>query len=528
MTDIEHAKTDNPTNVVLKQTTSGNDLYDDFRVVEQVQLSAVAQERLAKYIEQLNQLSKQIRLKDDSARNMTLWKTWEMGLREFYKALIFDAFKNLDIKPPEGMEINFAGSLAKSQATEYSDLDAFVLLKKAEDVALVQPVFAAINNVCQRIFLVQKQLYPDPVGINPSRLIGTVDSLMQQLINDELTHSEATIHSIITSRPILGHYALGEQLKQRIKTTPEFQGRYSAEAFYQKAINDFAAPREDMLKINIKEYVMRPLDFILMGLRAEFNLEVEDGSHLSAPGTLLLLRKKQLISEADIVRLERVYNEVMSLRFALHSTAHGEQDEVARDEVEHLLQEVQTLRDFAQQRHDAIEHRAMNKEPGFFARNASVFKILGFIGLALIVGAAVGAGLALGGLFVLPVVLTGLAAVAVTAAAGAVAGVALLGAGFGISKLVQAVSRLFTHEPRQEEQPPPNAPSVEALNASSSYSTSLSGLSKIACKPTPAQEPSIEVNMTTSTSTQSTDLHNNEHPEPENSAQALQIGCRST
>lgn len=263
-------------------------LYSDER--DKPLLSPTAQKKFEEYQNKLANLSKIIR--ENEGNEVSPWQEWENGLRQIYKEMIYDAFDALGVEMPKDMEVHFAGSLAKAQATEYSDLDAFVIVKNDEDIKKVKPVFDALNNLCQRIFSASNQLYPDPIGINPSRLIGTPDDLFDRLKEGMVADVEATARSILTSKPVLPRYELGEELRDKIKQEPTFSHFVSAKKFYDMAIKDFTAPKEDAEVVSVKSHIMRPIDFILMGLREEFNLYSEDGAHLSAPGTIRLLREK--------------------------------------------------------------------------------------------------------------------------------------------------------------------------------------------------------------------------------------------
>jgi len=116
------------------------------------------------------------------------------------------------------------------------------------------------------------------------------------------------------------------------------------------ALKDFSAPRNGAVDVSIKSHVMRPLDFILMGLRAEFNLYSADGDHLSVPGTIRLLRQDKLIPEEEITRIELIYNEAMKKRFAMHAQNKKEHDLLPYTEATDLLVHVEQLRKMAELR----------------------------------------------------------------------------------------------------------------------------------------------------------------------------------
>jgi hypothetical protein len=434
-----------------------NELYSDERKTPD--LNDAAQELLDSYINELKDLSAKIRVTDPTTEIAPPWETWEFGLRQFYKKLIYDAFDNFrigdphqTIPRPEGMEVHFAGSLAKAQATEYSDLDAFVIVRRSEDAVTIKPIFDALNNLCQRIFTRSSQLYPDPIGINPSRLIGTVDELFSKLKRGEVANVEATTHSILNSKPILPGYILGEELRDRINQDPEFYSFCSAEKFYDIAINDFTAPQENTPTVSIKIHIMRPIDFILMGLREQYHLYQEDGSHLSAPGTIKLLRQEKIIPEEDINRIEAVYNKAIAKRFSLHAEAHKEEDTMPYAEAAEMLAEVALLRVLAERQIQILKSpqpEETREENTFASRYQNYFKATRMVMGALVIGAAVSAGLAFGGIYVLA------GTMGMIATAGIIAGVTigLAALSYGLFKAGQALVNWMTSSNTKELSP---------------------------------------------------------------------------
>ena len=332
-------------------------LYDDERTKSL--LNPLAQKKFDEYQEKLATLSKIVRKngeEDSSSTALSSWQIWENGIRQIYKEMIYDAFKAFGTEMPKDMEVHFAGSLAKAQATEYSDLDAFVIVKDEKDIAKVKPVFDGLNNLCQRIYTASRQLYPDPIGINPSRLMGTPESLFKKLKDEDVSDVEVTTCSILTSKPVLPRYELGEELRDKIRKEPYFSHFVSAKQFYNRAIHEYPGPKEGAEEINVKSHIMRPIDFILMGLREEFNLYSEDGAHLSAPGTIRLLREEKLLPEEEISRIESVYNQAMTKRFRLHNVHKKEHDNIPLSQAKQILVEVEKIRELARQRVAKIEN----------------------------------------------------------------------------------------------------------------------------------------------------------------------------
>ncbi|WP_133136421.1 hypothetical protein [Legionella rowbothamii] len=457
-------------------------LYSDER--DEAQLDPVAQERFNGYLEQLAALDRYVHSQDNDNVNFSAWQEWENGLRQIYKDMVFDAFNASNIKIPPKMEIHFAGSLAKAQATQYSDLDAFVIVEKEEDIELVKPVFDALNNLCQRMFTTTNQLYPDPIGINPSRLIGTPESLYEQLQNGAVVDAEATVRSLVSSKPIFPRYELGEQLCDKIRNDSELGGYCSAKKLYNLAIHDFKAPSQNASHVSVKTHIMRPLDFILMGMRTEFGLYREDGGHLSGLGTLSLLRENKLLPENDIDRIAALCNKAMAKRFELHADHRSEHDEMPYDEAQEMLAEVEWLRGVAIQRVQRLDAPrpvatpSPEKTPGFFARNAGVFKGMALTTTAFVAVAAISLGLGLiGGGIMAPLVAAGgvVAGVAVVPAVLLAVGALLAAAvaGYSLYKGIQAISNWFS---AKNNVAPETVIASRTENAPSSYTGPMAQL----------------------------------------------------
>ncbi len=471
----------------MSDTKLFGNLYIDER--DEAQLDPTAHQRFNFYLEQLASLAEAVQKPDND--KVAAWQEWENGLRQLYKEMVFDAFQAFDIEIPPKMEVHFAGSLAKAQATQYSDLDAFVLLENEEDIELVQPVFDALNNLCQRLFTATNQLYPDPIGINPSRLIGTPESLYEKLQEGALLDAEATVRSLVSSKPIFPRYELGEQLCEKIKNDPQLGEYCSAEKLYNLAIHDFRAPKGDATYASIKTHIMRPLDFILMGMRTEFGLYSEDGSHLSGLGTIRLLREKQLLPEADLNRIEALCNSAMAKRFEMHAQHKAEHDEMPIDEAREMLAEVEWLRGLANERVQLLnaprpvktsslveEAPKAEETPGFWARNAGFLKGMAVTTTALVAVAAIGLGLGLiGGGVMAPLVAAGgvMAGVAVVPAIFLAVGALLAAAvvGYSLYKGIQAISNWFS----AKSNTPTETASVQNENVlSSSYAGPMAQL----------------------------------------------------
>ncbi|WP_131777773.1 hypothetical protein [Legionella fairfieldensis] len=367
-------------------------LYSDFRGTDA--LDEENQALFDAYKEKLQQINTQL----DEA-SMTSWELWEKNIKEFYKSIIHNAFSKAEIRPPKNMEIYFSGSLAKQQATLYSDLDSFVLYETAEDEALATPVFTGVNFLLHRLFNETQQLCVDPLGINPEKLKGTVEGIFSQLKQgDFFANNEVIITAIMMSKPVLGRHELGEQLREKIKADPELSQFCSAQYYYEQ-VSSFASPSQHQ-QGNIKSHLMRPIDFLLMGLREEFNLYCEDGSHLSAMHTLDFLDENHCINPDQIFLIENTYIKAMALRFEQHRLEKKESDEVNHEKRDSMRESIKKLREIAEERKALLNHPSQHAMPPDLKRplKAILAPVLATI-LESAAGAAAGFALVFFGVF---------------------------------------------------------------------------------------------------------------------------------
>ncbi|STX28270.1 substrate of the Dot/Icm secretion system [Legionella beliardensis] len=352
-------------------------LYDEF-IQEEVVLeegkivfdNEKDRKQFDKYLEELGRYKNFGQLEADSD-NLLGWQNWQHHFRNLYKLIVNDAFVALGRPVPAGMEVYFAGSLARAQATPFSDLDAFVLLEDEADIDDVKHVFQGINNLCQRIFYEKNQCYPDPIGMNPGVLTGTPDTLFDLLDGGEVADVPVTTRSIMSSLPIFGNFELGNILKDKIRQS-DLATHFTPINLYKKAIKDYKAPENGLATINIKSHILRPIDFIFMGLREEFDLYSEDGSHLSVPGTIRLLRAKLNNNEIDLSNededainfIVKTYYQAIEKRCQLHGEHKAEHDTMPRDEAEEMLARVEALRQMAvRRRTNLLTQQASANEP---------------------------------------------------------------------------------------------------------------------------------------------------------------------
>lgn len=363
-----------------------SNLYSDFR--EFPELDAEAQAKYNQYIAMLRQISEACH---ESDSDEPAYRIFEAQMKALVRVIVSDAFQEAGVEIPDGMELHVTGSLAKGQATEFSDLDAYLLFRRPADAAAVKPIMRNIYFLMARINRDTNQMMMDPVELTPLKIAGTVDEVFALLQEAPFLNPDAVNRSLVSSCNLFGDEPLGRELKRRIKADPRMSRDVSMRACYRKAISEEFMPRDftgssSQVKgkekceetANIKKHLLRPIDFILMGLREELGYTSKCGDHLSAQATFRWLRAHQYLPEAEIKLMEDVFTQAMAARFEMHSAHQGEYDNVPRESVEELLVKVERLRGIFAKRLESIELAKARQAEANQRSRTSLFSFIGW------------------------------------------------------------------------------------------------------------------------------------------------------
>lgn len=315
-----------------------NDVYKDSQDLITEDLNAAATKFLQQYIDEIKAATvnaeKATASPDPSKTNPTA--NWQDFVKNFIRKIFYDTFENYSIQIDRtnlgNVQFYVCGSLAKQQATPYSDFDGFIICKTQADVERINTALAGMKHLLDRIFAKTHQFSPDPTGITPFRFTGTVDTLYERLAKGEVPDAVTYLRALATARPLAGASDLLDQLMTKIAGNVKLSKQDTAEALYKSAVSDddkngFVGPRNKD-SIHLKNDIFRPLDFIIMGLRKEYNLVSDDGALLTTPQTVMKLVELGKMSREVADLILSIFRDAMVLRFKNHLAAEAEADKI--------------------------------------------------------------------------------------------------------------------------------------------------------------------------------------------------------
>ncbi len=326
-----------------------------------------AKSKLNEYLDEIAIASKL----HQSTINQNPAGTWSLAAKNIIKKIILDTFKAYNINNSLNFQFYICGSLAKEQATPYSDLDGFIIWEdpkgdqpKLDEIAKIKVALAGMNNLFQRIFEETNQFSPDPLGITPFSYQGTPQELYNKIVDNEVADVTTFLSSISTARPLTGSNSLLEELANKFQDTPEMEVS-TPQKLYNEIVENYSGPHSKEI-INIKRDIFRPLDFMLMALRTQHNITLEDGSHLVSVNTINELVQQGHFSAEFGDLLLSIFKDAIQLRFMRHQEAQCENDEIdltlpslpenQKVFIENLIHKVAILRGVAKQQLEMIEN----------------------------------------------------------------------------------------------------------------------------------------------------------------------------
>jgi hypothetical protein len=329
-------------------------LFTDYRELPTDRLEGQAKKKFDEYIQKLESI------KD-------VGSDWSAHAQSLISQIILETLKSYGVDPND-VKFYICGSLAKKQATPYSDFDGIVLWKdpkgdpiKQAKIEKIKQALTGMDNLFQRIFERTNQLCPDPIGISPFKCAGTPEQVLEIVQNRTRDDVDKFIVAISTARPLLmANTDLLTELKASLKSVA-----LSAMERYKEVVNHFPGPKSKE-SVNLKLDIFRPLDAMIEALRTELlgSAEVDDNP-ISFKKIIEELAAQECISYEFGDFLYSIFNDAMPLRVAAHLEAQGEQDTInlvnlspeKQRAIRCLIDKIAILRGIAEERLQRLEKK---------------------------------------------------------------------------------------------------------------------------------------------------------------------------
>jgi Nucleotidyltransferase domain len=327
-------------------------LYTDYRELPTDALEGQAKQKFDEYIQKLESIK-------------GAGSDWSAQAKSLISQIILETLKSYGVDPND-VEFYICGSLAKKQATPYSDFDCICLWKdpkgdpiKQAKIEKIKQALTGMDNLFQRIFERTNQLCPDPIGISPFKCAGTPEQVLEIVQNRTRDDVDKFVVAISTAQPLLmANTDLLTELKASLKSVA-----LSAMERYKAVVNHFPGPKSKE-SVNLKLDIFRPLDAMIAALRSELlgSAEVDDNP-ISFKKIVEKLAAQECISYEFGDFLYSIFNDAMPLRVAAHLEAHGEQDTIylvnlspeKQRAIRSLVDKIAILRGIAEQRLQKLE-----------------------------------------------------------------------------------------------------------------------------------------------------------------------------
>lgn len=304
-------------------------LYEDPRVTPDELLPEAARMYLQGYLDEITYRTR------EACRMPNPGDIWSNYTTELIKKIIFNILHDYGLEASKlrlKFEFYVCGSIAKKQATPYSDFDGFIIWEdpkgnpeKERDLMNLGLALKGMYFLLHRIFANTSQLSPDQLGITPFNYQGTVDQLFIKLAQDEVADVIPFLGAIATAKPLMCEGLFLEQLQCKINERWRVKNGYSSTRLYRNLVNVFAGPSSKQ-KIHLKNDIFRPLDLFIMALCNDFNVNYPDRGHLATPIAVRELVEQGKMAHEFADFLLSIFNDAIKIRCKAHAEAKKEQD----------------------------------------------------------------------------------------------------------------------------------------------------------------------------------------------------------
>ncbi|WP_324658481.1 C80 family cysteine peptidase [Burkholderia thailandensis] len=299
-------------------------------------------------------------------------KAWNDAAREILRqsyTSIVEKFASEGKRPMGKWGFMVSGSLARNEATPWSDLDAFIIIENEADAPLFKEMGSEFYSLFDKVAGDRRAFIFDPVQINPFKMVGTPEGILKSAIEIDVVEQ---VDAIANSKYIFGSGPeLETRLLQAVKSGLS-AGKYAmvgSEGGYKqlKRAYELFKPWGGGDKINIKSYIGRPLTLVLNGLAKIYGIK-----ELGADAQADALLKAGGVSAEFCGWVKETNNIYQKLRYFSHESAGMESDVVDLANVNLELARALAGR--------AVELQRMAREfvefkPGFFSKQYKGFKV---------------------------------------------------------------------------------------------------------------------------------------------------------
>ncbi len=279
-----------------------------------------AKAQLAIYVDYIKNASNSIKQSSNPSQDTARWMT------ELFRLMFTDMFEAYQLDRKK-ICVCISGSIAKLQATQYSDVDSFAIYATDADESRMKPYLVKMINLIQRVEEQTNQFCPDLFGMNVANCNGTIPSLIDFLNSDKCGSPSTYVNTMQSAVAVLGRRELLTELQTAMNTDKQLRKFASPNALYEAAVIDFKGPPTAGI-INLKRDCLRPIDFILAALRREYGFTSQDYSHVKANKTIAhLISIGAMSNEMGDLILE-ILSETTSLRKSMHESQNKESDDI--------------------------------------------------------------------------------------------------------------------------------------------------------------------------------------------------------
>ncbi|MDX1901191.1 MAG: nucleotidyltransferase domain-containing protein [Gammaproteobacteria bacterium] len=246
------------------------------------------------------------------------------------KEFIYNTLTDHGIEISENqMELCVSGSLARNKATPFSDIDCFMIFSDDLSTENKRNLIEAYNKIVRMTKVISKYMFSDQsvFAVDPllERLNGTQDEILEWCSVDDVLLFNVENAKCVSGSDINQNTTRLRKIISNLQVNPE-----TAHTCFDYAMRIFRGPEDPVPgnlppKISIKSDLLRPLEYILQGLRVQSKI---DGQEFSSQDELIDTLKKEKIGYTAAELIRYIYARASKIRFELHVTHQAEHDNI--------------------------------------------------------------------------------------------------------------------------------------------------------------------------------------------------------